>query len=146
MYSSATMSNSASGLRAVALGDGDGFGEGEEAAGEGEEEAGEAVDFGLAGAEGPGLAEGVGDAFCNGFTGPVGFSGVLGVGLGVEEGKGAGIALERGRQTASAKMKERNLMAEAASSCGGNLRRRFARCQKFPHERSSFRPDTGFHL
>jgi hypothetical protein len=43
-------------------------------------------------------------------------------------------------------MKECNLMAETASSCGGNLRRRFARCQKFPHERSSSRPDTGFSL
>jgi hypothetical protein len=36
--------------------------------------------------------------------------------LGVGEGDGAGITLESGRQSASAKMKERNLMAEAADS------------------------------
>lgn len=74
--------------------------------------------FGLRGAEAEGFAEGVGDAFSIGLTGPVGFNGGAGVGfaeeLGVGEGEGAAIPLESGRQTASAKMKERNFMAEGS--------------------------------
>ena len=153
MYSSATTSSSASGLSGGALGEGDVFGEdfGEdfgEGVGEAAEE-GVAEDFDLAGTEAVGFGEGVGEALASGFTGPVGFSGAAGVGfapgLGVGEGEGAAVRLEMARQTASAKMKERDLMAEAAGSCGGNLRRRFARCQKFPHERSSSRPERDFH-
>ena len=92
MYSSATTSNSASGLRAG--GEGEGFGE-REAEGEGEAEIamdGDADDFGLAGGDAAGLADGVGETFCSGFTGPVGLSGVEGVGLGVGEGEGAACA------------------------------------------------------
>lgn len=121
MNSSATVSSSTSGLRA-AVGEGDGFGRGVVAAGV-EEEAGEregvAEDFGLAGADGTGFADGVGEAFGNGFTGPVGLSGgAEGVGfapgLRVGEGEGAAIAMESGRQTASAKMKKRNLMTKGS--------------------------------
>jgi hypothetical protein len=127
-------------LSKEALGDGDGLGEAEA------EEEGVAEDFGFARGVAEGFSEGLAEGFCNGFTGPVGLSGVPGVGLGDADGEGAAIRPESGRQTASAKMKVRNLMATAARSCGGNLRRRFARCQKFPHGRSSSRPDTGFSL
>lgn len=116
MYSSATMSNSASGLiGADGLGEGDDLraGEGEEGAGEEEEEGGaDDLDFGE-GDDG-GLAAGVGEAFPNGFTGPVGFRGAGGgdfvAGLGEGEGEGAPDTPESARQTASAKMKERSLM------------------------------------
>ena len=170
------MSSSASGLSgAEGLGDGDALaeGEGEEAAGE-EEEGGGADDFDRFAGGDDSLAVGVGEAFPNGFTGPVGFSGAAGVGLAADlgegEGEGAARALESGRQKASAKMKERNLMklrwiGRSAGRCPrsgcaanlyievagrhssihrGNLRRRFARCQNFPHGRSSFRPERDF--
>jgi hypothetical protein len=92
--------------------------------------------------------------------------------LGVGEGEGAPDALESARQTASAKIKERCLMklrwiGRSAGRCPPNaaappfltsrfsaaatgaihrahLRRRFARCQKFPYGRSSFRPERDF--
>src|SRR6267154_4628679 len=112
MYSSATLSSSASGLRAgVGLGEGLGLDLGE---GEGEESEGGAddgEDFVLAG---EGLAEGVGDAFCKGLTGPVGLSGGAGFGVGVGLGEGAARS-ETPRQSGSAKMKRRNLMG---ASCG----------------------------
>jgi hypothetical protein len=172
------MSNSASGLSgAEGLGEGDdldlGLGEGEEEAGAEEEEGGvDDLDF-ERGDEG-GVSAGVGEAFPKGFTGPVGFRGAGGgdfvAGLGEGEGEGAADTLESGRQMASAKMKERNLMKlrwtgrfagdahETAAPpiftsksprrhCSihrAHLRRRFARCQKFPHERSSFRPERAF--
>ena len=113
MYSSATMSNSASGLSGAAgLGEGEdlGAGEGEEEAGEDEDEGGGAEDLDL----GEGDDAGVGEAFPNGFTGPVGFRGAGGgdfvAGLAVGEGDGAPETLESGRQTASARIKERSLM------------------------------------
>jgi hypothetical protein len=41
-----------------------------------------------------------------------------------------------------------NLYIEVAAATQlnprANLRRRFARCQKFPHERTSFRPEGEF--
>jgi hypothetical protein len=56
---------------------------------EGEEDAdGVGDDFVLTG-EDEGLAEGVGDAFCMGFTGPVGLRGGPGFALGVGVGDGA---------------------------------------------------------
>jgi hypothetical protein len=172
------MSNSASGLSgADGLGEGDdlGAGEGEEEAGE-EEEGGGADDLDFGEGDDAGLDAGVGEAFPNGFTGPVGFRGAGGgdfvAGLGEGDGGGAPKMLESGRQTASAKIKERSLMklrwiGRSAGRCPRNaaappfltsrfsaaatgaihrahLRRRFARCQKFPHERSSFRPDRDF--
>lgn len=112
MYSSATMSNSASGFSGAA-----GVGEGDDlAAGEGEEEetGGGADDLDFGEGDDAGLAAGVGEAFPNGFTGPVGFRGAGGgdlvAGLGEGEGEGAADTLESGRQTASAKMKERMVM------------------------------------
>ena len=87
-----------------------GFGEVE---GEGEEEeAGEAdgVDFGLG--VRVGFSEGEGEAFCNGFTGPVGRRGGAGLAVGVGEGAAATIAAPR--EESSAKMNGRNLMAAAA--------------------------------
>src|SRR5688572_21179584 len=104
MYSSATISNSASGLSgAGGLGEGDDFG-----AGEGEEEAGEdeagggADDLDFGEGDEAGLAAGVGEAFPNGFTGPVGLRGAGGgdfvAGLGEGEGEGAPDTLESGRQ------------------------------------------------
>ena len=112
------MSSSASGLSgADGLGDGDDFlaGEGEEEEEAGEEEAGGgADDFDFAGGDDGGFPPGVGEALCKGFTGPVGFRGAdavgLAVGLGLGEGEGAAVTLESGRQTTSARMKERNLM------------------------------------
>src|SRR5688572_7398821 len=118
MYSSATMSNSASGLSgAEGTGEGDdllaGEGEEEEAAGE-EEAGGGADDLDFREGDDGGVAEGVGEAFPNGFTGPVGFrtagGGDFVAGLGEGEGEGAPETLESGRQMASAKMKERSLM------------------------------------
>ena len=116
MYSSATMSNSASGLSgADGLGEGDalGAGEGEEEAGAGEDGGG-ADDLVFGEGDNGGLLAGVGEAFPNGFTGPVGFRGAGGGdfvgGFGEGEGEGAADTLESGRQTANAKMKESNLM------------------------------------
>ena len=171
------MSNSASGLSGA-----EGVGEGDDlAAGEGEEEAGEeeagggAEDLDFGEGDEAGLVAGVGEAFPNGFTGPVGFRGAGGgdfvAGLGEGEGEGAPETLEIGRQTAAARMKERSLMKlkvdrplrramstkaaappiftsrsprRQSSIHRAHLRRRFARCQKFPHERSSFRPGRDF--
>jgi hypothetical protein len=108
MYSSATMSNSASGLSgADGLGEGDDLGAGE---GEEEEEGGEADDLDFREGDEGGWEAGVGAAFPNGFTGPVGLRGAGGGALGVGEGEGAPDALESARQTASAKIKERCLM------------------------------------
>jgi hypothetical protein len=111
------MSNSASGLSGAAgLGEGDalGAGEGEEEAGEGEEEEGGVDDLDFREGDDGIVAAGVGEAFPNGFTGPVGFRGAGGgdfvAGLGEGEGEGAADTLESGRQTASAKIKERSLM------------------------------------
>lgn len=91
-------------------------GEGEEVAGE-EEAGGGADDLDFREGDDGGVAGGVGEAFPNGFTGPVGFKGagggdfVAGLGEGEGEGEGAADTLESGRQTASAKMKERSLMS-----------------------------------
>src|SRR5687767_10376797 len=114
MYSSATISNSASGLTGpdgLAEGEDLGAGEGEEEPGEGDEGGGaDDLDFRV-GDEGAREAAGVGEASPNGFTGPVGFRGAGGGdALGVGEGEGAPDALESARQIASAKMKERSLM------------------------------------
>src|ERR1700719_4063084 len=119
MYCSATLSRAASGLRAgVGLGvDLDlGEAEGEEAE-EGEEDAeGEGEDFGLAGGEEVGFAEGVGDGcFCKGLTGPVGLRGGPGFGVVVGVGEGAAQRSESPRQSGSAKIQRRNLMG---ASCG----------------------------
>ena len=116
------MSNSASGLSgAEGVGEGDdlGEGEGEEEAGE-EEAGGGADDLDFREGDDAGVAEGVGEAFPNGFTGPVGFSGAgggdfvavagFGEGEGEGEGEGAAVTLLSDRQTTSAKIKERNLM------------------------------------
>ena len=120
MYSSATISNSASGLSgAEGVGEGDDFGEGEgeEEPGEEEpEEAGGVDDLDFREGDDGGVAEGEGEALPNGLTGPVGFRGAGGgdfvavLGEGVGEGEGAADTLESGRQTISAKIKERNLM------------------------------------
>ena len=84
-----------------------GEGEGEESEGG----AGDGEDFVLAG---EGLAEGVGDPFCKGLTGPVGLRGDARFGVGVGLGEGAAKS-ESPRQSGSAKMKRRNLMGV---SCG----------------------------
>src|SRR3954467_12712285 len=91
MYSSATMSNSASGFREEELWEDDdlGGGEGEgEAASEGGAGAGEDLCF-FRGAE-AGFADGLGEEASGiGLTGPVGFKGAEGVGFGEGEGEGA---------------------------------------------------------
>ena len=91
---------------------GEGFGGLGEDFGEGEEEAsGDAEGFGLG--ERAGLSEGAGEAFCRGFTGPVGLSGAnFGVTDGL--GEGAAEAADPARQSSSAKMWRRNLMGAAA--------------------------------
>jgi hypothetical protein len=80
------------------MGEADDFGEGE-ADGDGEEsDEGGVEDFRLGGAVATGVAGGVGDAFCKGFTGPVGLRGAAGGDLAtVGEGDGAAVALESGR-------------------------------------------------
>ena len=95
---------------------GEGLGEAEgEEADEGEDEAeGEGEDLSFVGAA-VGLAEGVGDAFCKGFTGPVGLRGGPGFAVGVGVGEGAAKISETPRQSGSAKMKRRNLMGAAAA-------------------------------
>lgn len=107
MYSSATRSSSASGLSA-AVGDGEDFGEGEEA-GEGEEDEsdeGGVEDFRLGAGEVIGVAGGVGEAFCNGLTGPVGFRGVEGVNRGLGEGDGAACAQKQQNRPAQKRITE----------------------------------------
>ena len=98
------------------MGEDFGEGDGEEAAGE-EEDAGEgdADDLGLG--ERVGFSAGVGEAFWRGLTGPVGLSGGGGFALGVGEGEGEGAAAATNaapKQTSSAKMNGRDLMAAAA--------------------------------
>jgi hypothetical protein len=61
------------------------------------------------------LAEGVGDGFCKGFTGPVGFSGGPGFGVGVGVGEGVAQKAVTASQSSSAKMKRRDLMGAAAA-------------------------------
>src|ERR1044072_1991242 len=60
---------------------------------------------------------------------------LVGLGLGVGEGEGdvAAETIAAPRWNSSAKMNGRDLMELRRA----HLRRRFARCQKFPHERSS---------
>jgi len=103
------------------LGEEEGFGEGEEAAGEAEESdagegEGERDDFGFAG-DVVGLAEGVGDGWASGFTGPVGCSAeeVVGLvedfGVGEGEGEGAAWAPVHARNSAKARTAQGDLMA-----------------------------------
>ena len=136
MYSSATRSSSASGFSGGGLFVGLGFGEGvgeEDSAGDGE---GEDFDRGVR----VGFSVGVGAASCNGFTGPVGRRGGAGLALGVGEGEGevAAGTIAAPRWNSSAKINGRDLMELRRA----HLRRRFARCQKFPHERSSWSLQT----
>src|ERR1041384_1321944 len=105
MYSSATTSSSASGLRAGGVLVGFGEGEAEE---EGET-AGEAEGFGLG--VRAGFSEGAGEAFGRGLTGPVGLRG--GANFGV--GEGAAQAAQAARQSSSAKMWRGNLMGAASA-------------------------------
>ena len=110
MYSSATMSNSASGFREEELGAADdlGEGEGEESGASGE---GECEDLDLGFLEGAGLAEGAGDASCIGFTGPVGLRGAEGgVTLGEGEGEGAPRTPKTPRPKARTKINKRSIM------------------------------------
>src|SRR2546421_741249 len=111
MYSSATKSSSASGLRGGALLVGEDFGEGEGEEAEGED-VGAGGDFGLG--ERGGFSVGDGEAFCNGLTGPVGRSGGDGFAVGVGDGDGAAARIGAARETSSAKMNRRDLMGAAA--------------------------------
>src|SRR4051812_14645487 len=112
MYSSATTSSSASGFigGALLIGEdfGEGFGdtEGEEVGAA--EEAGEGDDFDLD--ERAGFSVGVGEAFCNGLTGPVGRRGGGGLAAGVGVGEGAAARMAAPKQTSSAKIKGRDLI------------------------------------
>src|ERR1043166_3654223 len=117
MYSSATMSYSASGLREEELWDeadlegGDDLevGEGE---GEAESEEGDGLGEDLCFARGvcAGFSDGLGEAPGRGLTGPVGFKGAEGVGLGEGEGEGAAGARESARPRASARMNRPRVM------------------------------------
>src|SRR3954447_13771233 len=110
MYSSATTSSSASGFIGGALFFGEDFGDAEgvevgvvEEAGEGE---GQAFDVG----ERAGFSVGVGEVFCNGFTGPVGRRGGGGLAAGVGVGEGAAARMAAPKQPSSAKMNGRDLI------------------------------------
>jgi hypothetical protein len=148
MNSSATVSSSTSGFTdGEGLGVGDGFGVDE--------------DFGVGGAEGDGEGFGVEEGF--GEDSGVIFSGgddagfLEGDGEGVDDGEGErrATALESGRQSARVKTSERSFISGPArigvskppgtlekrpsSIYCPHLSRRIARCQKFPHGRSSSR-------
>ena len=123
MYSSATASSSASGLSggegfgdAEGLGEADGFGEGEEEeAGEEPPAVADGEDFGFEGGETDAFAEGVGDGFGSGLTGPVGRRGAAGDRLGVGDGDGDGAALAivpAMEMATTEKTAERSLMSE----------------------------------
>src|SRR3954464_12085709 len=110
MYSSATTSSSASGFigGALLVGAGFGDGEGDEVAAAEEAGEGEGDDFDLG--ERAGFSVGVGEAFCNGFTGPVGRRGGGGLAAGVGVGEGAAARMAAPKQTSSAKIKGRDLI------------------------------------
>jgi hypothetical protein len=114
MYSSATTSSSASGfiggalLAGEDLGEDFGDAEGEEEAAADEAGEGEGDDFDLG--ERAGFSDGVGEAFCNGFTGPVGRRGGGGLAAGVGVGEGAAARIAAPKQTSSAKMIGRDLI------------------------------------
>ena len=143
----------------------EGAGEDEES-GEGDSE-GDGEDFGLERRDGFSDAVGDGEASCKGLTGPVGLSGGAGLAAAVGEGEGDGAAtrIAPPRHNSSATMNRRDLMdwwigRSAGDASNGasppllgieqglraHLRRRFARCQKFPHERSSSSLGEGFFL
>jgi hypothetical protein len=116
MYSSATTSSSASGFigggLALFVGEdfGEDFGEGEGDEVGAAEEAGEGDGDDFALGERAGFSEGVGEVFCNGFTGPVGRRGGGGLAPGVGEGDGAAARMAAPKQTSSAKMNGRDLI------------------------------------
>jgi len=91
---------------------GEDFGEGEGEEAEEREDDGAGDDFGLG--ERAGFSVGDGEAFCNGFTGPMGRSGGDGFAVGVGDGDGAAARIGAARDTSSAKMNRRDLMGAAA--------------------------------
>jgi hypothetical protein len=103
----------------VGFGEGEGFGV-RDRAGDGEaEEAGEADEFGVGEGEAlclgdrVGFSDGAGEDSWRGFTGPVGFKGVPGVGFAGADGVGVGVAAKRSEapeQSSSVRMERRNLM------------------------------------
>jgi hypothetical protein len=93
---------------------GDGFGvdfgegEGDELGAADEAGEGDGDDFDLG--ERAGFSEGLGEAFCKGFTGPVGRRGGAGLAPGVGVGEGAAATVAVPKQTSSAKMNGRDLI------------------------------------